>query len=348
MIIIADIGGTSARLVMLSISNHGFKEVFRRTYITSECDSVVSLFSEFTKQSNQAGKIRGVVCGIPGDVKENRVGMLIGSVFNIHVLFLEAINIQHWGSIDGDAVGKELGIERFILLNDFECAAYAINGFTENDLICIRRGTSSDEKVKVMVGLGTGLGVAFAVRTDTGTYAPNPSEAGWIHFLEATQLDRDLVAYLRGKLKTNVVSFEQVCCGSSLIHIHNFFKCQLGETELDIEPKEICAKYNLCDVCRNSVDLMLEYLGRFLAQMSLIFKPTGGFFLTGGAMDSLISFLPRSDSFSKGLAIQDHPILAEIGRSPDIYFIRRGDVGLLGAQSAAEAFFPRESGNRPS
>ena len=249
------------------------------------------------------------------------------------------MNITHWGLIDGYDVAKELGIERFILLNDFQCAAFAINMLTDDDLVCIRKGTSNDPSLKVIVGLGTGLGVSFAIMSEKGIYVPNPSEAGWMHFLEASEQDHDLVKYLKVKLNTEIISFEHVCSGTALSHIYNFLKSKIRDLEPDMSPKEICGKYDSCGICRRSVDLMLEYLGRFLVQMSLIFKPTGGFFLTGGAMDSLFQLIHRSDSFERGLGIQKHPILLQIARGPSIYYIRRPDMGLFGAQSAAAAFF---------
>lgn len=251
---------------------------------------------------------------------------------------IEAINIKHWGKINGNQLAEELGLSRFILLNDFHCAAFSANGLAPEDLVCIREGSRPGGDVKLMVGLGTGLGIAFTTRASGPSFLPFASEGGWMHFLEISDEDRGLAAFLRSIHKCDIISFEQVCCGPSLTRLLNYSETRSGKLPSDMTPREICGRYEIDSHCRFAVDRCLQYLGRFLCQMSLIFKPYGGIYLTGGAMGSLFPLISKSDDFERGLNSQTHPILAKIGSGPAIFYIRRADVGLLGARYAAMWF----------
>lgn len=77
MYICADIGGTSARLQLYDaagINNRG-DPIFKKTYQTESISSFLTLFRTFLDDSDQVNKVDLIVCGIPGDVIANRVGM---------------------------------------------------------------------------------------------------------------------------------------------------------------------------------------------------------------------------------------------------------------------------------
>jgi len=322
MIITADIGGTNARMELHSLD--GLKArvgpVFKKTYATQTVETFVTLILRFVSDSgHQVSQVSAAICGIPGDVVDNRV---------------EAMNIRHWGIIDGEESAKEAGIESVFLLNDFECAAYSLNNFIPSDLNLLRAGTASGGPVKVIVGVGTGLGVAFATKTGK-YYQPRPSESGWIPFWEITEFDRDLCKEFRKNLQSDTVSFEQVCAGPSLVNIYKYLVKKSSNEARFQNPKDICTNYSSCAFAREAVDIMIEYLGRFLSVLCLTYKPTGGLYLTGGTMDSLAPLIARSESLVKGLDSQKHPILLSISRAPSVHYIEKQDVGMHGAREFA-------------
>ena len=321
MIITGDIGGTNARLELHSrngISSKG-DPVFKRTYQTEDVPSFIGLITQFILDARCLDKVEIVVCGIPGDVIKNQV---------------EAINIPHWGTIDGNTASSTLDIPIVVLLNDFECAAYALNGLNTDDIDCIRPGTSTSGSTKAIIGLGTGLGVAFA--TDCGDYfRPSASESGWIPLWEISEDDRKLASDLRSSLGVDTISFEHVCSGPALVRLSQYVARMAGTSVSYSTPREICANYANCDIAKESVELVLRFLGRFLAVLSLTYKPTGGIYLTGGTMESLAPLLCLSQSFTKGLNSHKHPILLNIAKSPSVYIIRKRDVGMCGAREFA-------------
>ena len=222
-------------------------------------------------------------------------------------------------------------MDKFILVNDFQCAGYALNGLRPVDLVCCRPGSKSDGAVKVLIGVGTGLGMTFSMESN-GTYRPFASESGWVHFWEITDFDRKLAEHLRESTDSDTISFEQVCSGPALVKLCEIVAEADGQIPLHRSPKAICAAYISCRYARQAADLMLEYLGRYICQMSLVYKPTGGVYLTGGAMDSLFPLIARSGSFENGLNAQTHPILRNITKCPSIYYVRKPDIGMWGAR----------------
>ncbi len=321
MIITGDIGGTNARLELHSVQGLVSRSppVFKKTYPTDTVPSFVGLITLFMSDSAMQAKADLVVCGIPGDVINNKV---------------DAMNISHWGTVDGDKAAKELGIERVALLNDFECAAYALNGLIDEDVECIRPGSSTPGSTKAIIGVGTGLGVAFATRCGEHL-RPGASESGWIPFWELSDDDREMARDFREGLGVDTISFEHVCSGPALVRLATYIARRTQSQVSYKNPREICANYRNCQVAERSVYLMLKFLGRFLSILSLTYKPTGGIYLTGGTMESIVPLLDSSSSFIEGLDSHSHPILRNIARRPSVYIIRKSDVGMWGARDFA-------------
>ena len=79
MFICADIGGTSARLQVFSeIGLHTRSNpLYGKTYSTGSVVSFVDLFAGFVSEAGCGSHFKTIVCGIPGDVIDNRVGMFV-------------------------------------------------------------------------------------------------------------------------------------------------------------------------------------------------------------------------------------------------------------------------------
>ena len=331
MYICADIGGTSARLELFSseaLLKRGLP-LFKKTYDTERVPSFIDLFRSFLEEANYAGPIHSIVCGIPGDVIRNRVSM---QTVSFSFRLIEAINIAHWGLVDGEQVVEDKVASECWVLNDFECAAYSLNALTADDVKIVRMGRCDEGACKVIIGVGTGLGVSFAT-SSAGMFIPFPSEAGWIRFTPLTPLDEELTIFLKANNGWESLGFEQVCSGRALANIYKFFRMKDNKEVGDKTPLEICKKFNQCPDCTFAVQLVLEYLGRFISQLALVFKPAGGFFLTGGLMESLHSLIEENDSFHRGLKSQPAVILQDISDGASVYYIKVPDVGLAGARA---------------
>ena len=241
------------------------------------------------------------------------------------------MNIPHWGIVDGNELMKCGLADKCIILNDFECAGFALNALSSSDLCILRSGRTRVGNVKVMVGVGTGLGVTFATQTD-GVYVPYSSEAGWTTFSPIAEIDYKLVDFIKARNGWKSLGFEQVCSGRAVGIIHEFFTHQAGLDYSTKTPSDICKEFYSCSISRLTIQLLLEYLGRFLSQLGIIFKPSEGIFLCGGLMDSLNDIIKNDDSFFRGLDSQPAPILSDIAGVAPIYYVDIPDVGLCGAR----------------
>jgi glucokinase len=80
MYIVADIGGTNARMELyhrIKGNSSGFIEPsFRKVYDTADIPSISALIRTFVIESGLESPVKLLVCGIPGDVENNTVGML--------------------------------------------------------------------------------------------------------------------------------------------------------------------------------------------------------------------------------------------------------------------------------
>src|SRR5690606_36865883 len=84
-------------------------------------------------------------------------------------------------SFDAEELKAAFGVERLLLLNDFEALAYALPHLGPADLHQIGGGTPVDRAPKVVLEPGTGLGVAGLVWSPAGWRAV-ACEGGHISF----------------------------------------------------------------------------------------------------------------------------------------------------------------------
>jgi glucokinase len=324
MYIIADIGGTNARMVLVSAADLRTESESRytRTYLSQSISSMDALIVKFLEDAGYQDEILGLFCAIPGDVVGNEV---------------EAMNLSHWGKISGPSIGRRLGIPIVRLLNDFEAVAYVLNSLTPTDIICIRRGTiTMNSGLKVVIGLGTGLGVAFAVKSGE-VWTPMSSETGFLPVWSQDGESGLLIEYLKQKHRTSTVAYEHICSGEGISNVYKFVCHQSGVTFTEsLKASEIAERYATSAEARKTCDIVLNQLGRFLSLVCLMYKPTGGIYLTGGAMGSLASVISVNKTpLISGITSRDNSVLLDIALRPHIYVVQKENIGLVGIRSFA-------------
>ena len=102
-----------------------------------------------------------------------------GPVKNNVVVFT---NRDSW-SIDGDMIGKQLGIKRVRLVNDFLAAGYGLLTLNEStECIVLQKAKKNPLAPIACIGAGTGLGECFLTPDSDGSYRCFPSEGGHAEF----------------------------------------------------------------------------------------------------------------------------------------------------------------------
>ena len=158
-----------------------------------------------------------------------------------------------------------------------------------------------------------------------------------MHFWALNQFDRDFVEFLERELDMPSISFEQVCSGRGLVNIYKFISHRKGLlVDRGISGKYITDNSHHPGECREAVQYLIDFLGRFISQICLIFKPFGGIYISGTVIKSVETILNETDYFKKGLCSQYHPVLHDIVNTPTIRIVHREDLGLLGAQKVLQ------------
>ena len=197
-IVAVDIGGTHARFALARVMPGGGVEIGDVTTLaTGERSGLAEAWHAFAARQPRplprAAAI-AVACPVEGDVVR--------------------LTNNSW-TIDRRDIGRALGIDRHLVLNDFEAVAHAVAALPGDAFAHVTgpTGARAMQGVTSVVGPGTGLGVAQIVRHAHGI-AVIATEGGHIGFAPACPLDDRLLALLRAR--HGRVSAERVVAGPGL------------------------------------------------------------------------------------------------------------------------------------
>lgn len=264
--LIADIGGTNARFAL--VDSKGYHN--EKTLNCADFDGPAQAVRAYLDLVRPANAPRRAAFAIAGPVTGDH---------------FEAINFPWKFSIR--QTGAELGLERFDLLNDFKAIAMAIPYLRPENLHQIGSGTPVPHAPIGIVGPGTGLGVASLI-WDGQRYLPVPGEGGHVTMSAQTQREFDIFRTLHYKYRH--VSAERVCSGKGLLNIYNAIRILDGRDDLpDRTPEDISAQAlsGACEVCTETLDLMMGFLGMMAGNLALTLGAHGGIYVGGGIVQKL-------------------------------------------------------------
>jgi glucokinase len=113
----------------------------------------------------------------------------------------------------------QIGVGRFLILNDFEAVAHAVAQLADDQFghLCGPDRPLPSDGVISIVGPGTGLGVAQLLRRG-GAYQVIATEGGHIDFAPLDALEDRILVHLRERYRR--VSVERISAGMGLANIH--------------------------------------------------------------------------------------------------------------------------------
>jgi glucokinase len=201
-IVAADIGGTHARFALAEVSRGG----------VTRLGDVVTCDTADYAGFEQAWKAFGERLGrtLPRALALSFAGP-------VHAEVLKLTN-SPWVVRPG-AFRRTLGVERFVLVNDFGAVGHAVMRVGPEHLrrLCGPDVPLPETGTISIVGPGTGLGVAHVLR-EAGRYHVCETEGGHIDFAPLDVLEDRLVAVLRRRFGR--VSAERVVAGPGLNNIY--------------------------------------------------------------------------------------------------------------------------------
>ena len=262
--LLGDIGGTHARFAWQSQPRAPLTAL-----ATLRCAEHASLRDAIGHYLAQAGHAAPRACafGIANPVTGDEVRM----------------TNHHWRfSVQG--LQRELGLQRLLVLNDFEALALALPTLSDSELLPIGGGRATPGAICAVIGPGTGLGVAGllpdGVRAVTG-------EGGHVTLAARDDDEAAVLACLRQRF--GHVSAERAVSGPGLVNLYEAVRALEGGTPQALKPPDVLdhALAGSDPACVRAVALFCSFLGNVAGNLALTLGARGGVYIGGGLVPRL-------------------------------------------------------------
>lgn len=317
MILAGDIGGTKVNLAFFELRERGLTATATGTYPSREHASLEEIVRIFVAAHTL--KVDYACFGIAGPVKGGRV---------------EVTNLP-W-VIDSRDLARALTARQVWLINDLEANAHGIGGLAPEDFFELNRGQPDNAGNLAIISAGTGLGEA-GLLWDGNRHLAIASEGGHANFAPRTDLDFELLRYLRDRL--GEVSWENVLSGPGVVNIYDF----LRDTKHGEEPAWLTEEFTKgdraaaitraglegkCPLCIQTLDLLVTYYGMEAGNLGLKLFATGGVYVGGGVAPKILPKL-RDGTFLKAFIGQGR--MKNLLASMPVRVILNDKTALIGA-----------------
>ena len=319
-IVTADIGGTHARFAIASIADGRVVELGEPvTLKTSEHASFQTAWEEFGRRAGIA---------LPNELAMAFAGPVGGELLKL--------TNNPW-VIRPALMSEKLGVEQFLVVNDFGAVAHAVAALGDSDFshICGPDVPLPADGVITIIGPGTGLGVAALLRHD-GHYEVIETEGGHVDFAPLDGLEDKILAELRKSFRR--VSVERLVSGRGLVNIYE----ALGAIEKrPLEIRDDKALWTAAldgsdSLAAAALDRLCLTLGAVAGDMALA-QGAKALVIGGGLGSRLAEHLPRSGFRDRFIA------KGRFERRMDempVKLITHPQPGLFGAAAAFARAYP--------
>ena len=345
MIVAGDIGGTKTYLGLFDWQETRVAPIREEKFWNADFESFEEILEEFlqppvpadegdgeeaenTESDEDAPEISPTMSlhaacfGVAGPVVDNRC---------------RATNLP-W-TIDGHALTETLNTSCGVrLLNDVEAMAYGVLVLEPEETEVVH-GEPQEAGTKVLIAPGTGLGEAV-LYWDGEQYHALPTEGGHSSFAPTTDLEIDLLRYLRTSFLH--VSFERVLSGTGLHNVYQFLRdtrknepTWFAERLPTGDPPAMIAEAGLAgkpDICVQALDVFVSILAAEAGNCALKTLARGGVYLGGGISPKIIDKL-RDQRFSQAFISKGR--YKRLLSSIPVHVIMNDKAALLGAASVA-------------
>lgn len=255
--------------------------------------------------------------------------------------------------LDGDRLQRDLDIAHVQLINDFAAVGHGISGLEASDLLTLQEGEPQDDAPIAIIGAGTGLGQGFLIRQGN-QYRVFGSEGGHTDFAPRSELEFQLLKYLRDKLSLSRISVERVVSGMGIVAIYQFLRDRqsIGETaevaeairtwereaglsEKSVDPAAviaIAAAEQQDPLSKKTMELFVELYGAEAGNLALKLLPYGGLYIAGGVAAKNLPLM-KSGIFIQAMVDKGRmrPLMERI----PVHLVLNQKVGLIGAALCA-------------
>ena len=340
MILAGDIGGTKTSLALFDWTTERVEPAREEIYPSADYKSLEEIVEEFllppappkqnpddtgeaAPEPEKPPRIDAACFGIAGPVIDNTS---------------KTTNLP-W-MVDGAALSKQFNIPHVRLLNDLEATAYGLLVLKPDETDVLNAGTPSRTKgAMALIAAGTGLGEAILF-WDGARYHPMPSEGGHSSFAPTSDLEMDLLRYLR--THHTHVSCERVLSGMGLHNIYEFLRdtkknepTWLAEKIKVGDPPALIAEAGLkkqAEIAVQALDMFATIYGAEAGNLALKALALDAVFIGGGIAPKLLAKL-KDGMFMK--AFTDKGRYKKLLTNIPVRVIMNPKAALLGAASVA-------------
>ena len=199
---------------------------------------------------------------------------------------------HHW-AFSISEMQRELGLQRFLVINDFTALALSLPSLDAADLRAVGGGTAVANAPLGLLGPGTGLGVSGLLPAIGGRGAiPINGEGGHVTLAPVNELEEQVVRILRREF--GHPSAERALSGAGLVALYNAL-CEVdGVAARPLTPAEVTSQLDTDPQCGRAIDLFFSLLGNVAGNLALSLGARGGMYIGGGIVPRLGDRIDRS------------------------------------------------------
>ncbi|HEX4511761.1 MAG TPA: glucokinase [Burkholderiaceae bacterium] len=266
--LVGDVGGTNARFALQAAPDEAAQRIV--TYAVAEHatidEAILAYLATLPEPRPRQGAI-GIANPVVGD-------------------WVKMTNAP-W-AFSTEAVRKEIGFDRFLVINDFTALALSLAALAPEDLHQVGGGQADPLAAVGLLGAGTGLGVSGLVRVDDGRRSiPIQGEGG--HVSLAPVGDREYAVVAQLQRRYGHASAERALSGPGLVNLYDAL-CEIdGVPARDLDPAAVstAGEEGTDPRCVEALALFLAWLGSVAGDLALTLGARGGVYIGGGIVPRL-------------------------------------------------------------
>lgn len=273
--LVGDIGGTNARFAWVAQPGAPLEDV--ATYPAAQHPTLLDAMQRYLREHQRTAP-RWCAIGIANPVVGDRVQM----------------TNHHW-SFSISEVQRELGMERFLVINDFTALALSLPALSPQELRQVGSGQNVAGAPLGLVGPGTGLGVSGLLPAMNGHGAiPINGEGGHQTLAATDELEEAVIRALRERF--GHVSAERAVSGPGLVHLYEAVCAVRGIKPEALQAADVSTRAvaGTNAECVAALELFCSFLGNVAGNIALLLGARGGMYIGGGIVPRLGAWFDRS------------------------------------------------------
>jgi glucokinase len=266
-VLVADIGGTNARFALATRDKDRIITRDSQTFRAEDFETIRDAADAYLEAVT--AKPKAACFAVAGPVGDDVID------FTNSPWVLEVANIK-----------AALGLDRFMVANDFEALASSLRHLPKSDLVSVKPGVGAADAPILVIGPGTGLGQALVLSVG-GRDRIISTEGGHVGLAPGTDEEIEVMKFIAREHPR--VSVERVLSGRGLVNIHRALCAIAGTPRVSLKANEItkAAMTKEYPIAVRAVEMFCELLGAVAGDAVLATGARGGVVLGGGILPKI-------------------------------------------------------------